>query len=1213
MEEGKKFVDSSGFMVKNRSSTGCLIVRKNAGTGGGGGDGAGMGMGSSGGRKVFEGKKEKKRAKMDFSDSASSDEQLMPTGRKLGSDTISVCNGLSDFHKRGIGESDASQKRNKGGDFRCYEVGVIGRIREDLGGRKRNRSEVFELDEYEGNGEEMVRRRRFDDGDLDKRRFFGSTVVGRSSIGGKHGTGSSRHDIADRITSANFDGPGGLSRGDHNVRAAPSHPISFLRHNNVSDEPIRVQGKNGVLKVMVNKKKKIGGSMTKSTYDRFENEENIKGLRTEDTVKRNIPIRPFFHSEPEHVEKVGVLVGTDRKPSKPLKSFSAKHHKVSEQDAEDSDTPLKMGPKAMEMRNPLKTPFSTEKNKGHHQDSEDGNSLLMLGLKNVETRKSMKSISSEGEKMLANQLPPTRVKEGKVKRGTGTEKQKLRERIRGMLLDAGWTIDYRPRKNRDYLDAVYINPGGTAYWSIIKAYDALLKQLNDDEDEVKPRNDPSPFMPLSDEVLSQLTRKTSKKIEKEMKKKRRDDIENEIVRKSSSLKHHEESMDSGRHEEKLSSFIKKNNKPAKGRFNSNSCFTSNSKGQTSVHHLHDNSEEPSSGSISCKGRKTRKLGRCTLLVRNSNQGLNSGSDGFVPHAGKLTLLAWLIDSGTVQPSQKVRYMNRRRTKVMLEGWVTKDGIHCGCCSKILTVSKFEIHAGSKLRQPFQNIYLDSGISLLECQVDAWNRQESIEGIGFHSVDIDCDEPNDDTCGLCGDGGNLICCDGCPSTFHRSCLDIKMLPPGDWHCPNCACRFCGAASENILQDHSAHSMLLICAMCAKKYHKSCTKEIDTFSLEVDSFCGKKCQELLEQLQRYLGVKKELEAGFSWSLIHRTDTDLDSSLQGLPQRVECNSKLAVALSVMDECFLPIVDRRSGINLIHNVLYNCGSNFNRLNFHGFYTAILERGDEIISAASIRFHGARFVEMPFIGTRHIYRRQGMCRRLFCALEMVLCSLKVEKLIIPAISELTKTWMEVFGFTTLDESLKQELKYINMLVFPGIDMLQKQLLEQGKIDGNLNISKGVTKMEIEGSQCKIPDLTSKFYVDSSNQCGQKCSNSDSEHASETDDVATDKSDSQCPDIPSNDASVMNKGSDIESCVKVDEYSLDKKDASISIESNGLQRMTKNAGFGSPVTNTNKSCFQGDVTMQNSGSYSGDNTLGETWTMDNTLDASREFKNPIAL
>ncbi|PPS11486.1 hypothetical protein GOBAR_AA09160 [Gossypium barbadense] len=174
-------------------------------------------------------------------------------------------------------------------------------------------------------------------------------------------------------------------------------------------------------------------------------------------------------------------------------------------------------------------------------------------------------------------------------------------------------------------------------------------------------------------------------------------------------------------------------------------------------------------------------------------------------------------------SEKVQYMNRRRTKVMLEGWITRDGIHCGCCSKILTVSKFEIHAGSKLRQPFQNIYLDSGVSLLQCQIDAWNRQVESEQIGFHSVDVNGDDPNDDTCGICGDGGDLICCDSCPSTFHQSCLNIET-------------------SGSVIEINADHKL---CIEVKDEIH------IDSNSL-VLPFCGQTCREdAIEECRKLCG--------------------------------------------------------------------------------------------------------------------------------------------------------------------------------------------------------------------------------------------------------------------------------------------------------------------------------------------------------------------------
>ncbi|KAJ7954888.1 putative Acyl-CoA N-acyltransferase with RING/FYVE/PHD-type zinc finger protein [Quillaja saponaria] len=1107
MDAGMRSAGPPGVVVKNRNSSGCLIVRKK-------GDGVGGGVGSSSSRKMFESKKEKRRAGMVFSDSGSSNELLMPPHRRVAPETIRVCNGLTAFERVMVEESGIGRKRDRLGQVRRNEDGITGMNGLDERERKKSKLDVFEFGEFDGNDREKMRRRHFDDGGLDfgQRRFTGSMHVAQSGIDREFEAGSSRH--IDKRKNSYYDKTNGVNLEDNIDQSRFSRdgtqvPLSMLREKfmGTSDEAIRVQGKNGVLKVMLNRKK-MGVPL--EHFEPCRAVESRQILRTEDTSKRNVHNQHSLYSGTKRIEKPGLVARAEKNKLTLRKSLSSKDNKGDNWDSENSDTSLKMG------------------------------------MKNVEARKSMKRESSEGEQTpLREKLSTSGRKEGKVKRGSGTEKQKLREKIRGMLLSAGWTIDYRPRRNRDYLDAVYINPGGTAYWSIIKAYDAFQKQLNEDDNEAKPSGDSSSFAPIANEVLSQLTRKTRKKIEKEMKRKQIDSSDSDsakktCIKRSVSTKHDMDSEENDSQEEKLSSFIKQGNKSHKSRMVENGVISVNSNYQNSRHQFNDGNEKPSSGGDShlLRGRKSRKHGRCTLLVRN--KGINSDTDGFVPYIGKRTVLSWLIDSGTVQLSQKVQYCRRKR--VMLEGWITRDGIHCGCCSKILTVSKFEIHAGSKLRQPFQNIYLDSGVSLLQCQIDAWNRQEDSARIGFHSVEIDGNDPNDDTCCICGDGGDLICCDSCPSTFHQSCLDIQMLSPGEWHCPNCTCKFCGLAGGIADKgDDTTVFAIGTCKLCERKYHESCIKEMDAFAVDSDvsglSFCGKDCKELFEHLKKYLGAKHELEAGFSWSLIHRTDEDAEAASRGISQRVECNSKLAIALAVMDECFLPIVDRRSGISLIHNVLYNSGSNFNRLNYSGFYTAILERGDEIISAASLRFHGTKLAEMPFIGTLHTYRRQGMCRRLFSAIESALCSLKVEKLIIPAIADLMHTWTGVFGFTPLEESLKQDMRSVNMLVFPGTDMLEKLLVEQGKLEGNTTDT-GANQLEDSENHFINPDLA-RPDMDSPSEQDPQCGEAGSHTASGIpDEVGTSDSDSQSVGVSTNDTSAVSSSLDasneLNNLVKVD-------------------------------------------------------------------------------
>ncbi|XP_029011428.1 E3 ubiquitin-protein ligase TRIM33 isoform X2 [Betta splendens] len=49
-----------------------------------------------------------------------------------------------------------------------------------------------------------------------------------------------------------------------------------------------------------------------------------------------------------------------------------------------------------------------------------------------------------------------------------------------------------------------------------------------------------------------------------------------------------------------------------------------------------------------------------------------------------------------------------------------------------------------------------------------------------------DDPNDDWCAVCINGGDLLCCDRCPKVFHMKCHvpTIKIIPGGDFLCTYC---------------------------------------------------------------------------------------------------------------------------------------------------------------------------------------------------------------------------------------------------------------------------------------------------------------------------------------------------------------------------------------------------------------------------------------------
>lgn len=152
-------------------------------------------------------------------------------------------------------------------------------------------------------------------------------------------------------------------------------------------------------------------------------------------------------------------------------------------------------------------------------------------------------------------------------------------------------------------------------------------------------------------------------------------------------------------------------------------------------------------------------------------------DGRIPRRitlARRTVLCWLIEMNVLSLKDVIQCRHPRNDAVLKDGWVTEEGILCQCCTQIFSLSEFKAHAGLKQQRPSLNLFVQSGKSFVVCQFEAWSSElKKRKNISQVKGANEKDE-NDDTCGLCGDGGDLICCDNCPSTYHQTCLSIEVF-------------------------------------------------------------------------------------------------------------------------------------------------------------------------------------------------------------------------------------------------------------------------------------------------------------------------------------------------------------------------------------------------------------------------------------------------------
>ncbi|KAC9826155.1 hypothetical protein R6Q59_026570 [Mikania micrantha] len=389
------------------------------------------------------------------------------------------------------------------------------------------------------------------------------------------------------------------------------------------------------------------------------------------------------------------------------------------------------------------------------------------------------------------------------------------------------------------------------------------------------------------------------------------------------------------------------------------------------------------------------------------------------------MLSLLIEDNVLLRGSRVSYC-KKDGRVLAKGRVYDEGIQCDCCDQFFLMSKFEAHAGSTYHRPAANIFLDDGRSIFDCQTQLQHENKTPK----LTKSTDYVTVNDDFCSFCNDGGELVLCDSCTSSYHSRCIGMREVPNSAyWFCPSCCCRICheGQISNFTTRDSNDRDQIK-CAQCERQFHMHCVRNLGFSVSNADSdkwLCSEKCDRISSTLKAILGKTIRLtEYNLSWRLL-RLDTDENNAYEC----TETYNKLTVALDVMHECFQTIKHRWSDKDMVHDLIFGRSS---RSNLTGFYTAVLEKDDEMVAVATLRVHGCKAAEVPLVATRFQHRRLGMCRILMNVIERKMQELGVERLVLPAVPGMVSIWTESFGFRVMTERERLDLVEYKFIDFLG-------------------------------------------------------------------------------------------------------------------------------------------------------------------------------------
>uniref|UniRef100_A0A7N8Y1S6 Chromodomain helicase DNA binding protein 5 n=1 Tax=Mastacembelus armatus TaxID=205130 RepID=A0A7N8Y1S6_9TELE len=151
----------------------------------------------------------------------------------------------------------------------------------------------------------------------------------------------------------------------------------------------------------------------------------------------------------------------------------------------------------------------------------------------------------------------------------------------------------------------------------------------------------------------------------------------------------------------------------------------------------------------------------------------------------------LSDTLGAATKKKARRGRKKRKKEDGDGYETDHQDYCEVCQQ-----GGEIILCDTCPRAYHLVCLDP--ELEKAPEGKWSCPHcEKEGIQWEAKDEEEDEEEaageeeDDHmefCRVCKDGGELLCCDTCPSSYHIHCLNppLPEIPNGEWLCPRCMC-------------------------------------------------------------------------------------------------------------------------------------------------------------------------------------------------------------------------------------------------------------------------------------------------------------------------------------------------------------------------------------------------------------------------------------------